>query len=224
MGTILASAIIDKAEIILQDTTNVRWEESEHLGWLNDGVKEVLINKPDAYVLNSAVQLTTGTKQSVPSGGLMLIKVPRNMGTDGVTPGRAVTITEQTILDQARPNWHTETGVAEVKHYMFDERDPKHFYVYPPQPAASQGYVEIIYSSVPSDLTATSEAIPIDDIYANVLLDYILYRAYTKDADYSSNGERAIAHRQAFLEALGVKESIEAAQTPNTDKRELINR
>jgi hypothetical protein len=40
------------------------------------------------------------------------------------------------------------------------------------------------------------------DIYGNVLADYILYRAYTKDSEYAGNAQRAQAHYAAFQAAL----------------------
>jgi hypothetical protein len=93
---------------------------------------------------------------------------------------------------------------------MYDARDPKVFYVYPP--AASTGAsVELVYSAYPTDITepadgavysAVSGNISLPDIYGNVLADYILYRAYTKDSEYAGNAQRAQAHYAAFQAAL----------------------
>jgi hypothetical protein len=102
---------------------------------------------------------------------------------------------------------------------MFDDRDPKHFYVYPPQPAANPGYVEIIYSSAPSAASADGN-ISIDDVYANALLDYILYRAYSKDADYAANNQRALGHFQAFQLSLQKKDIVELLNEPKAEKSE----
>jgi len=215
MATITAQAIIDKAEIILQDTTNVRWPAEELLSWLNDGQREIVLRKPDSYVENENQICVSGTKQSIPSDAIMLIDVVRNMGTDGATPGRAVTPIDRKILDDQRPNWHTETGVAEVKHYSFDDRDPKHFYVYPPQPSSAFGYLELICSTSPPDVAAIADIMTLDDVYSNPLLDYILYRAYSKDAALSPTApQRAVSHYGAFLASLGIKEKGEALSEP----------
>ena len=56
--------------------------------------------------------------------------------------------------------------------------------------------------------------INLDDIYANVILDYLLYRAYSKDADYAANGQRAINHLNSFNSSLGAKTTIDAATAP----------
>lgn len=215
MGTIIASAVIEKAQIILQDTTGVRWpSDTELLGWLNDGQREVMVYKPNAYVKNVALRLAAGTKQSLPADGVQLIDVVRNMGSNGTTPGRAVRIVMREILDAQVPNWHAATPSAEVKHYTFMMLDPKSFYVYPPQPAAGQGYAEVVYGATPTDATFTGP-ITLDDIYQNALVDYILYRAYSKDTEYAADQNRAAVHQNAYIAALTGKAKVEAGANPN---------
>jgi len=218
MPTIVGSSILDRASIILQDTTNIRWPSDELLGWLNDGQREIVLRKPDAYTKTSSVMLTASeTKQAIPSDGIILIDVIRNMGT-GVTPGRAITRTERYILDGQRPNWNTETASATVKHYMFDERNQKTFYVYPPQPT-TPGYIEIVYSAAPADLATVASTLTLDDIYASALLDYTLYRAYSKDADIAPSApQRAVGHYQAFMQSIGAQEQAESRYDPNMPK------
>lgn len=244
MGSILANSIIERGGTILQDTTNVRWPIAELAKWLDDGQREIVIIKPEASVTNASWRLISGTKQRIPDGtsaypdqvtseplpnGIQLLDIVRNMGiTTSPAPGRAIRIVDRRILDDQNPLWHQATAAATVLHFSFDEFDPKHFYVYPPQPSASQGYVEGIYSCSPVDITrkggagqdaydpTSAATINLDDIYANPLLDYILYRAYSKDANYSGNEQRAVAHYSAFLGALGKKETGEQMSDPNS--------
>lgn len=214
MSTILASAVIDRTQIILQDTTGIRWPEDEQLGWLNDGQREVVLYKPNAFVKNTAVKLIAGTKQSLPADGVQLIDVPRNMGTNGTTPGRAIRITQREILDSQTPDWHFSAASAEARHYTYSPLDPKNFYVWPPQPAANQGYVEMVYGAAPTDATLGS-VITLDDIYATILVDYMLYRAYSKDTEFAADVNRAAAHQQAYLAALTGKAKVEVGVNPN---------
>lgn len=144
----------------------------------------------------------------------MLIDVPRNMGSDGATPGAAIRVVSREILDAQHPEWHYEANAGgTVQHFMFDVRDPKHYYIYPKAPATAL-YVEIIYSATPTDCSAGG-VIQIDDVYANALLDYVLYRAYSKDAEYAQNANLAIAHYQAFVNAMGEKTRNETTQNPS---------
>jgi len=207
--TTAVNDIVDRAETILQDTTNVRWPSAELVDWLNAGQVEVVLLKPNSHVTHAAVVLVISeTKQSIPSAGIQLIDVVRNMGTGGSTPGDAIRLIDRKLLDEQVPDWHSATGSAVVKHFMFDPRNPRNFFVYPPQPGSSPGYVDIVYSATPAAASAGGN-ITLGDEYANVLLDYILYRAYQKDADYAENSQRAALYYQAFIGALGKKESNE---------------
>jgi hypothetical protein len=204
--TIAAQSIIRRVVETMQDNTSVRWPVAELVRYLNDGQREVVLYRPDSMVTNATVALAGGAKQALPSNGSKLIDVIRN--TSGTK--RSVRMTVRNILDTQSPNWYNLTGVTEVLHYMYDPRDPKVFYVYPPA-ASSGASVEIVYSAYPTDITepadgavysAVSGNISLPDIYGNVLADYILYRAYTKDSEYAGNAQRAQAHYAAFQAAL----------------------
>lgn len=217
MGTIAASRIIDKVQIILMDEAGVRWPDAtELLGWLNDGQREVLVYKPNAHVHNEAVQLAAGTKQTLPEVGVQLIDIPRNMGSDGTKPGRVIRIVSREVLDAAVPNWHGAKPSAECRHYMYNPLDPKRFYVYPPQPSAGMGYVEMVYAAVPEEVLSLTAPISLDDIYQNALIDYVLYRAYSKDTDYAADPSRAGTHQAAFVSSLTGKTQAEVILNPNT--------
>lgn len=222
MGTITADKLYARAQRILQDTTSIRWPTSELLDWLDDGMLEVTLLRPEASITNSTIAMTANsTKQTLPAAALQLIKVTRNMGAAGSTPGAAIRLVSMDILDSQNPNWHTDTAAAAVKHYMFDPRDPKTFYVYP-QPNSTY-HLEVVYSSAPTKVTrsgaapneTSTSAISVDDIYANALLDYMLYRAYSKDATFAQNSQLAVAHYAAFQNSLGVKTQNEMVRNPN---------
>lgn len=222
MGTIIASSVIGKAQIVLQDITGTRWpSDTELLGWLNDGQREVIVYKPNACVKNVATRLVTGTRQSVPADCVQLIDIPRNMGTSGNTPGRAIRLAMRDVMDAQVPNWHAATPRAEVRHFMFSALDPKSFWVYPPQPADTQGYVDVVYGGLPADATINGP-IQVDDVYQNVLVDYILYRAFSKDTE-AAEFNRAATHQNAYLSALTGKTKVEAGVNPNTTAPANVN-
>lgn len=214
MSTITVASILNRASIILQDPTNIRWTAAELLDWLNEGQREVVLAKPNASVKNTSKQLAAGTKQTIPTDGVSLVDVVRNLGTDGSTPGNAIRLVTREILDAQVNNWHAATPAATVKHFTYTPLDPKTFYVYPPQPASGQGYVEIIYSAAPTDAAANG-TITLDDIYTTALLNYVLYRAYSKDAEYAANTQLATAYYQAFQALLQGKVGAEAVTNPN---------
>jgi hypothetical protein len=214
MATITVASILTKVSTILQDPTNIRWPTDELILWLNDGQREVALYKPNAFVINAAVICITGTKQTLPAAALSLIDVVRNMGTNGTTPGNAIRAVSREILDSQVPNWHSSTASAVTKHFVYSALDSKTFYVYPPQPASSQGYLELVYIAAPTDATSGS-TITIDDIYVTGLINYILYRAYSKDAEYANNTALANSYYQQFQGLLQGKVTAEAASNPN---------
>jgi hypothetical protein len=208
--------LLTRAGDILQDTTNVRWTQAELLRYLNDGRRELAIHRPDIYSSTSTLTLIAGSKQTIPSDGNRFLDAVRNISAADAV-GRSVRIVEREILDAQRPDWHTETASTSLKHFMFDERSPKTFYVYPPATAGHK--LEIVYSKSPVDITdqqlSSTTVLESEDIYAGVLLDYVLYRAFSKDAEYAGNVQRAAMHYQMFANSLGIGNRKRIATSPN---------
>lgn len=200
-----AQAVIDSAQIVLVDETAVHWPETELLGWLNEGVQVIGTLRPDATNVVGNITLAAGTKQALPTGAKALLDIPRNVG------GRAVRQTRMALLDAQRPTWHTDTA-GPTRNYAYDPRTPRTFYVYPPAEAGAQ--VEIKYQAATAPVTA-GQNVPLGDEFVPALLDYVLYRAFSKDAEYNGTGARAAAHRQAFDAAVGAKTAVDAAVSPN---------
>lgn len=226
MGTLTGANLISRIQDSLQDTTGVRWTEAELLRYINDAQREVVNFKPQASADHSNVQLVTGTEQSIPDVALSLIKVVRNMSATGgsATGKKSIRLVDEDILNSIEPDWHdpTVTGDAAhgsvIKHYVFDPDDPRKFYVYPGVKAGENAYVELITSRSPTDLSATSSTIYIDDIYGNALVDYVLFRCYMKDSEFAGNAQRASQHYQLFLNSVSSGISSKNLINPNFDR------
>lgn len=180
MGTITGQAIVDRAKRTLIDEGNTFWTEDEQREHLAAGINAICAKIRSAYVVNRPIQLVEGTLQVLPDEATSLIDVRRNLGTDGLTPGRAIRQTDMHELDRANPNWHTGKQSYVVREYAFDDRDPKRFYVNPPMDFPPT-YVEVVYSAVPERVTDLSKPIPIDDVYEDALYFYVLAMAYAKN-------------------------------------------
>ena len=214
--TIAASAILDRASKVVQDTTNVRWPMAELVQWFNDGQREIVLHRPDANPQTAFVTLAAGTRQKLVtgtgSGGVGASVVPAKLldvicNYNGSARTTAVRLVQREVLDAQTPGWHGATAAGEAKHYMADARDPLAFYVYPP--ANGSGKVEVLFSAYPTDVTESGGAVSgnmsLPDIYGNALLDYVLYRAYSKDSEYAGNAQRATFHCQSFANSLGIE-------------------
>jgi hypothetical protein len=210
--TIKVVDILSRASVLLQDTAATRFTNANLLKFFNDGQREVVVHRPDAYVANGTFACATGSKQTIPSGGHRLVNVHRNTG------GRAVTQVERKMLDENLPTWHDETASTNgIEHFIYDSTDPKNFYVYPKAVSGTHS-LEIVYSVIPGDISISNFAtnttvVSIDTGYANCLLDYVLYRAYQIDSD-EGNISRAQMHYGAFAQSLGMKTRSDAAASP----------
>lgn len=222
---VTVQSVIDRVQTVLQDTTGVRWPVVDELVlWVNDAQREIALLKPDASAANETVTLVTGTKQSIPDDGNRLLKVVRNMSaaTGGIGK-RSVRLVNREVLDTQTPDWHdpTVTGDAAhgpiVKHYLYDEANPRNFYVYPG--VEGSAYLEIIYSGNPV-VVALADSLSIPDIFANAILNYVLYMAYMKDAEFAGNAQRASTHFQLFSASVTGKGSVDALTNPNMERRQ----
>jgi hypothetical protein len=223
---ITAQSIIHRATGLLQDPTSIRWPVDELVRFLNDGQREVVMARPDAINVTATMTLAAGTRQDLDSGGLAiaplkLLEITRNLAATSTK--QAVRMTTRSWLDAQVPGWHSIASSVNILHYMFDQRDPKTFYVYPPATVLAQ--VEVNYSGYPTAITEPGEgslytavtgALTVPDIHANALLDYVMYRAYSKDASYAGNAQRAASHYQAFAGALGLERTATQVVAPTS--------
>lgn len=217
---VTVQSVIDRVQAILQDTTGIRWPVTTELVlFINDAQREIALLKPDATAVNETVTLATGTKQAIPAAGNRLLRVVRNMSAaSGGTGARSIRLVSRDILDSHTPSWHDPlvTGDAAhtniVKHYVYDEQNPRNFYVYPG--VSGDAYIEIVYSANPSTVTQSGN-LSVPDIFANAVADYTLFRAYTKDAEYAGNSQRASTHYSLFINSITGKAQIDAISSPN---------
>jgi hypothetical protein len=230
MTVAVADIYAEAAESFLHDTDYARWSEDEHLDHINAGQRMTVFLKPDANTVNDVYQLSAGTKQSLPDGsasfvnpsaetlaaGIQLLDIIRNMGTDGATPGDGIIVVDKIVMDLSNPGWHSDTAAAAVQNYTFNDKDPKHFYVYPPQPATGMGWVEVAFSALVADVSATTGNINLGDEYRETLLYYDLFRCYMKDsAESQFAAERATYFWNLFATSLGRRDLIQKDVSPN---------
>ncbi len=218
--TVTVQSVIDRVQTVLQDTTGLRWPVvGELVLWVNDAQREIALVKPDATATNTTITLAAGTKQGIPATGNRLLNVVRNMSAASNGTGkRSVRLVDRSVLDAQTPDWHDPAvvgGAAHttvVKHFVYDEMNPRNFYVYPG--VSGNAYLEIVYSANPATI-ALSDNISIPDIFANSIMNYVLYMAYMKDAEYAGSQARASSHFQLFLTAITGKAQIDTILNPN---------
>jgi hypothetical protein len=215
----IAGDIITRCGRILLDTANTRWPVAELIDYINDAMQQIVLFRPDANAKNENMPLVTGTKQVIPAGGIRLLRVTRNMGANGTTPGSAIREVSRLALDAELDDWHSANNYGtSVKHYVFDDVDPSTFYVYPGLQAGQNAFIEIIYSANPAKATTSGSTLALKDQYINPIVDWVLYRAYSKDADFAGNLNRAHAHLQSFANELQITMRMEWASSSRSER------
>jgi len=215
------STIINDVAKELGDPSMVTWNRPTLLSLLNQAVRQVILVRPDSNSVTENLVLVADTKQDLPTDALRLLKVVRNLGVDGATPGKSVKIVDNEIMDAFDPDWHSNTPSAVITSYVYDETSPNAFYVNPPSDGTSQ--IEIQVSKIPEEVDpAMNDTVFNDDatvvglkgIYSNLLMEWILYKAFSFEKSSASSVATANTHMQSFYSALGVKFKSDAIHSP----------
>lgn len=212
--TVPVLTVITRAANQLNDAGFNRYTQAELLDYINEGQFAAAVIKPDIASKNADVTLVAGTRQTIPSDGFQLLDVVCNVV--GGAEDRAIRIVERAGLDALNPNWRLPGNAnTPVKNYIFEGREPLNFYVVPPQPSSGMSTVRIVYAQIPPNIADSTGNISLPDIYAPMLVDYALFRTFSKDTEADGIAELAQAAYGRFTGALGVKEATERRDDPN---------
>lgn len=226
-----AQDILKSASDILLDEGFVHWTLPELCRWLNLGLDAITLQKPSASAVTVEVPLVIGTLQALPAGYVSILRPVRNARGPSAdrNPRKRLSVVSEQSLTSLNPSWDDEYSVPyaqQAKHFIFDEANPKAYYVYPGNDGT--GVLEMVLCAVPVKIVATGDVdklesyatpLPLDETYHDALLDYTLYRAYSKDAQFAGAMQRGALHYQQYAGAMGIKLGVEANTSPNTRYR-----
>ncbi|UXD25310.1 hypothetical protein FORC065_2506 [Yersinia enterocolitica] len=195
--------IMGRVNTQLKDTAWLRWPLAELCDYYNDAVRAVILARPDAGANSEVLTATPGTRQVLPEGAIRLIDLVRVVG------GRALRPVPREVLDSQYPDWHQMTGPVEC--YSYNELTPNLYYLFPgaPQSMGIEAVVARVPAAVAIDDLAEVTPVPLDALYVNPLVDWILFRAFSKDGEAGANLNLAMQHYHAFSDQLGVKQNAE---------------
>lgn len=190
-----AKDLIDRAARELVDISSVRWTRKELLRYLTEGANTIAVRQPSLVATPKTLTVTKSPIE-IPEDAFALLDVE---DIDGISP-QYVLITK---LTQLYPRWKKDTG--EPTCWTKFEHDSKRFWIYP-QPASSVS-VDILYAKSLS-LESESSNVPFPDIYEAPLIDYVMYRAYSRDGQNQSESAKAQMHIQAFAVFMNDEKAI----------------
>jgi len=214
----LCSAILARVRKKLNDPNATAWtDNSDLIPALNEALQALISYRPDAASYTTMMLLVAGTRQTLPSDGVRLLKVIRNRGQSGLSDaGRAIRKADMLVQDALIPDWHETTGQTVIDEYFYDSITPKDFYVYPPAPVSPVIGVDISYVRVLPTITAGTDTLPIDDYFAPAIQEWMLYSIMGSDDEQNPNYAVARSHQSTFFQLLQIKAASDGAVNPKS--------
>lgn len=192
----LASSIVSKVRKLIIDPDGTRWTDEELLEWLTDGQRTIVAALPSASVSVTTLSLVAGPRQALPSDGYKLLMVYRNLTSGGVS-GNSINRVSHALLQHQYYSYPADANQATaVQVYAYDPDDPEAFYVYPANDGA--GEVEVAYSVMPPALALLTDTLVVRDIFEPALVDYVMFRAHSKDSDYAGGEDVSLKYQARF--------------------------
>ena len=214
-----AGYVLDRAIQLLNDPQSETWSRARLLTYLNSAQREVSNVRPEAYVRTVPVELVAGSRQALPSDAKYLIDVVCNL--DGEDHGLACTLAKREDCDRSESGWRKmDRSSAVVENYMYDERAPRLFDVYPPSDGESRELL-IEYAGVPQDVPDESTEIALSDEYIDPMVYWICRMAYSEETESPEYKANAEYYRAMFLESLGVQDQRLMMGEPGQSREEI---
>lgn len=217
---VTAQSAIQRVVDVLQDPSGTRWTIAELVRYYNDGRRQIILHRPDLAAADVTIALVAGARQALPATAAKLLDVRGNSGGSKLP---VTMVSDRRLLDACDPGWRAAAGQETIVHVMYDEREARVFEVYPA--AAVGASLATTCSVYPTDIAQPGEGatyadvagnLDLSDICANAIVDYVLFRAYTKDAEFSPDPQRARQHLELFANALGVELQAVMASSPRS--------
>ena len=213
----LCSVILQNVNFALDDPNNTKFSLTQKILAINSALQALISYRPDAASYTTMMLLVAGTRQTLPSDGVRLLKVIRNRGQSGLSDaGRAIRKADMLVQDALIPDWHETTGQTVVDEYFYDSITPKEFYVYPPAPVSPIIGVDISYVRVLPTISASTDAFPVDDYFAPAIQEWMLYSIMGSDDEQNPNYAVARSHQSTFFQLLQIKAASDGAVNPKS--------
>jgi hypothetical protein len=222
-----AQNIFDEVRRIIhdEDAANYRWPDAELIDYLNAGLRQTVVLIPEANTVETIEDTSTSriARQALPAGGIKFIRAARNYADDGTTPQGVIRYVEKDVLDTYDPDWEyvPPTGVVDganyFQHFCHDKREPNIYYLFPP-PLANNKKVAVVYSAIPTEITLVGDTIPIPEEYDNGLIEYVIFRALTKESRQTLPSDFRRELWQNYLTALGLQRQAKDTVGPDENR------
>jgi len=206
MALTVTQLISDVAREV-QDETHVRWTRPELLDYFNAAQRTFAEQRPDQLVQELDLSISGWRHELAPNVHTLM-----DITNNGNTARKRITKTDLWVLDATVPGWRAQAPQREVLHFMHDIRSPREVLFYPPAVAGT--VVRSVVQLAIADLTDESQDASIPERWMDALRHFVLFRAWSKDAEYGGNKELAASHLMLFNQILGVQSKAANEMAP----------
>ncbi|SIO50546.1 hypothetical protein SAMN05444172_2579 [Burkholderia sp. GAS332] len=186
----------------------LRWTSDDLLEYANDGAVQIAMLRPDVVSQTETIPLQPGARQELPEGSTRFFRVEgtvdrygRIVGQPSKTDGTAARVANTWFTPIACP----VSGDYVALSFSFDDTNPTVFYVEPPVPVGQSVKVAVSLARVPDEFGA-DDPVPIDRRFHNAVIEWMLYRAFSKDQESATNSTHAASHLKHFYDMLGMSQ------------------
>lgn len=212
--TALSAVCTEVRDATLDETATYRVSDAKLVTYANGALREMCLLRPDLFSASGDITCTQSKMiQSAPAASVKLLNVY------GIKNGAVIAEIDWQTLNLRYPNKWKSAASGAALYWIRHETNPNKFYCFPPAPASQT--LDGEWAAAPTALTATSDAIPVSDIYIPAIRDYMIFRIESREDEYVNSG-RAQMHLEKFYSLLGVtKSDIEkVAKQPPQQERE----
>lgn len=189
--------IIQQARYLTLDTDSVvpRQSDDELLSYVNEGLREACILRPDLFSTVGDMTCVAGQCEQA----ITFMDATQLLDVLCIHGGRAITPMDRAAMDLFRPNWRADAA-GPAQHWAPLTGDPLAFFIYPKAPPGQ--VLDVRYVRNPGVYALGDTIVDLPASYQPALSDFVVYRAESKDDEHVLN-QRAAAHYAAFKTKLG---------------------
>jgi hypothetical protein len=215
-----AQSIVRQVQREFNDLAGARAPASDIVPLLNMAQRDIQVARPDSTAVVATLNLAPGHRQALPGNAASLIDVHCN----STGAKRAIRRADMLLLDSLNPSWRTMPPAAIIQHWVYDQRNPRVFYVYPP--ADDGASVDMEASTYPIDVpppggngrafSTVTGLISLGDEFATALFCLTTYYVYLTDLEGVNNTTLASGFLQRAESLLGVELQTKSNVTAKT--------
>lgn len=213
---VLTQSVIDRVDHVTSDPQRKRFRLADIATFINEAQSLIAEVAARASAKTLAFTMGAGAHQDLRTDTatrwIRLHEVVCHADNSGAPTGPTLRRMDRGMLDRVDRAWRSASPVAQPVEYAQDETLPFEFDLYPP--AVAGGKLFVVASVRPADICALnpggtalanpSEVIGLNDGFDIPMVDWVLYRLFSRETSDQAYQVRAKDHFAAAQAALGV--------------------